>query len=120
MRVLSANFIQQYPGHILNIHPSLLPKYKGLHTHRRALEAGDVAHGVSVHFVTESLDGGPLIAQVVVPVLPDDDEPTLSQRVLKEEHQLYPKVIALAAQGRLTLQNDVVVMDQSTFTAQFN
>lgn len=101
MRILTGEFVRHYHGRLLNIHPSLLPKYQGLHTHRRALEAGDKTHGASVHFVTEELDGGPLILQAVVPILDGDDEATLAQRVLSQEHQIYPKVIEWLATGRL-------------------
>lgn len=95
----------------MNIHPSLLPKYRGLHTHRRALEARDALHGVSVHFVTEELDGGPLIIQSCIDVRPDDTEATLSARVQREEHKLYPQVIEWFATGRLVLVGDAVMFD---------
>jgi phosphoribosylglycinamide formyltransferase 1 len=95
MRVLSADFVARFEGRIINIHPSLLPKHKGLHTHARALAAGDTEHGCSVHVVTAALDDGAVIAQARVPVLPDDTEHTLAARVLVEEHKLYP--VALAA-----------------------
>lgn len=90
MRILSAGFVRHYQGRLLNIHPSLLPKYKGLHTHQRALDAGDREHGCSVHFVTEELDGGPLVVQAVVPIAADDTADTLAQRVHGAEHQIYP------------------------------
>ncbi|MDI1300404.1 MAG: phosphoribosylglycinamide formyltransferase [bacterium] len=102
MRILSRHFVTHYEGRLLNIHPSLLPKYKGLHTHRRALEAGDTEHGCSVHFVTPELDGGPVIAQSVVPVLRSDNEETLTERVHKSEHRLYPQVLVWMAEGVLT------------------
>lgn len=108
MRVLSPDFVNAYRNQILNIHPALLPKYKGLHTHRRVLEAGDSQHGATVHGVTAALDDGPIIAQTAVSVLPDDDEATLAARVLAVEHQLYPHVITLAATGKLTLTEDSV------------
>jgi phosphoribosylglycinamide formyltransferase 1 len=111
MRVLSAPFVHQYTGHMLNIHPSLLPKFKGLHTHRRALEAGEVEHGASVHFVTAELDGGPLICQARVPVLPGDSEQTLAARVLKREHQIYPQAVGLIAEGRIRLDGNRVLFD---------
>lgn len=101
MRVLSASIVERYRGRMLNIHPSLLPKYKGLDTHARALAAGDTEHGASVHFVTPELDGGPLIAQSPVPVLPGDTVATVSARVHAGEHILYPMVIAWLASGRL-------------------
>lgn len=101
MRILSSHFVEHYAGRLLNIHPSLLPKYKGLHTHRRVLEAGDTLHGCSVHFVSPELDGGPVVAQSIIPVLSGDDETTLSQRVHKSEHLLYPQVLIWIAQGDL-------------------
>ena len=103
MRILSPAFVQHYAGRIVNIHPSLLPKYPGLHTHRRALQAGDKVHGASVHFVTPELDGGPVILQAHVPVLADDDEHTLAARVLEKEHLIYPTVIQWMATHRLSL-----------------
>ncbi|MCG7873423.1 MAG: phosphoribosylglycinamide formyltransferase [Candidatus Thiodiazotropha lotti] len=103
MRILTTPFVRHYAGRLLNIHPSLLPKYTGLHTHKRVLEAGDQLHGVSVHFVTEELDGGPLIAQAQVAVLPEDDPQSLAARVLEKEHQLYPLVVGWFAQKRLQL-----------------
>jgi phosphoribosylglycinamide formyltransferase-1 len=101
MRILSEHFVARHAGRILNIHPSLLPRYKGLDTHARVLAAGDAEHGASVHFVTAALDGGPLIAQGVVPVLPGDDVAALSGRVHAVEHKLYPMVIEWLTQGRL-------------------
>jgi phosphoribosylglycinamide formyltransferase-1 len=117
MRVLSAPFVRRYTGHMLNIHPSLLPKFKGLHTHRRAIEAGEREHGVSVHFVTAELDGGPIVCQARVPVLPDDSEHTLAARVLTREHVIYPRVIGLIAEGRLRLNGDRVMLDDQPLTA---
>lgn len=93
MRILTAEFVAHYSGRLINIHPSLLPKFKGLDTHRRALEAGETEHGASVHFVTAELDDGPVIMQARVPVLPDDDEASLAARVLEQEHSLYPAAI---------------------------
>jgi phosphoribosylglycinamide formyltransferase-1 len=101
MRVLSGPFVERYAGRMLNIHPSLLPKYTGLHTHRRVLEAGDTAHGASVHFVTPELDGGPVILQSQVPVNAGDTEATLAARVQATEHIIYPRVIEWIADGRL-------------------
>ena len=101
MRILSAQFVERFAGKILNIHPSLLPKYTGLHTHRRALEARDPEHGVTVHFVTEQLDGGPRVLQARVPIMPGDTEATLSQRVLIQEHVIYPLAVNWFCQGRL-------------------
>jgi formyltetrahydrofolate-dependent phosphoribosylglycinamide formyltransferase len=94
MRLLSATFIRSFPNRILNIHPSLLPKYKGLDTHARAIEAGDSVAGCSVHVVTEELDGGEVLGQAEVPLLPDDTPATLADRVLAAEHRLYPRVLA--------------------------
>lgn len=108
MRILTPGFVARYHGCMFNIHPSLLPKYRGLHTHRRALEAGDTIHGASVHFVTEELDGGPLVLQAQVPVEPGDDPETLAARVLKQEHKIYPQVVRWFAQGRLSLGADNV------------
>ena len=93
MRILTLHFITHYAGRMLNIHPSLLPKYKGLHTHARALEAGDTEAGCSVHEVTAELDGGPILGQARVPVQPDDTPETLAARVLVQEHRLYPAVL---------------------------
>ncbi|GAB4169440.1 MAG: phosphoribosylglycinamide formyltransferase [Wenzhouxiangellaceae bacterium] len=95
MRVLSPEFVDAHAGRLLNIHPSLLPRHRGLDTHARALAAGDRMHGASVHWVTAELDGGPVIAQAHVPVLPDDDPQRLAARVLEQEHRLYPAVLAL-------------------------
>ncbi len=102
MRVLSKSFVERYAGRMLNIHPSLLPKYRGLHTHRRVLESSDREHGASVHFVTAELDGGPVALQSKVDVAPDDTEATLSARVQATEHTIYPQVIGWIAEGRLT------------------
>lgn len=93
MRILTADFVEHFAGRLLNIHPSLLPKFKGLHTHERAIEAGETEHGASVHFVTAELDDGPVILQAKVPVLPGDDADTLAARVLEQEHLLYPAAI---------------------------
>lgn len=94
MRLLSDEFVAEWRGHIINIHPSLLPKYKGLDTHTRAIAAGDEEAGCSVHIVTEELDAGDVLGQARVPILPDDDADTLADRVLAEEHRLYPQVLA--------------------------
>lgn len=93
MRILTADFVEHFSGRLINIHPSLLPKFKGLHTHQRAIEAGETEHGASVHFVTAELDDGPVILQAKVPVLADDDADTLAARVLEQEHLLYPAAI---------------------------
>ncbi|AGZ34009.1 MAG: phosphoribosylglycinamide formyltransferase [Pseudomonas sp.] len=111
MRILSGDFVRHYQGRLLNIHPSLLPKYKGLHTHQRALEAGDAEHGCSVHFVTEELDGGPLVVQAVVPVTSDDSVETLAQRVHHQEHQIYPLAVHWFAEGRLRLGDQGALLD---------
>ena len=103
MRILTPAFVRHYHGRMLNIHPSLLPKYPGLHTHRKALENGDAEHGTSVHFVTEELDGGPVILQARIAVLPDDTEDTLTARIQQEEHRIYPQVVNWFVQGRLAL-----------------
>jgi phosphoribosylglycinamide formyltransferase-1 len=117
MRVLSAAFVQRYAGRLLNIHPSLLPKYKGLHTHRRALQAGEREHGASVHVVTGELDGGPVICQARVAVRAEDSEQTLAARVLRQEHRIYPMVIGLIADGRLKLQGGTMLLDGQELAA---
>ncbi len=111
MRILTDQFVKHYYGRMINIHPSLLPKYRGLHTHKRALEAGDVEHGLSIHFVTTELDGGPVILQKTVPVFTNDNEQLLAQRVLSEEHKAYPQVIQWIAQNRLQLSANQVLLD---------
>ena len=111
MRILGAWVIERFAGRMLNIHPSLLPRYPGLHTHRRVLAAGDAEHGASVHFVTTELDGGPVVLQARVPVLPGDDEMTLAGRVLVQEHRIYPLAIRWFAEGRLRLRHGVVWLD---------
>ncbi|MFO1140756.1 MAG: phosphoribosylglycinamide formyltransferase [Paracoccus sp. (in: a-proteobacteria)] len=102
MRILTPGFVQKFAGRMLNIHPSLLPKYPGLHTHQRALDAGDTEAGASVHLVTPELDAGPILGQARVPVLPGDSAETLAARVLAQEHRLYPQVLRRFAQGDLT------------------
>lgn len=103
MRLLSKEFVKKWPGRMINIHPSLLPAYKGLHTHRRAIEAGETFAGCTVHFVTPELDDGPTILQAKVPVLPGDSEETLAARVLVEEHKIYPEALRLVAEGKATI-----------------
>lgn len=93
MRILTADFVSHYAHRLVNIHPSLLPKFKGLHTHQRAIEANETEHGATVHFVTEELDGGPIVLQARIPVFDDDDADSLAKRVLVQEHQLYPNAI---------------------------
>ena len=105
MRILTAEFVLAWQGKMLNIHPSLLPKYKGLNTHARALKAGDQEAGCSVHLVTPELDGGPVLGQVRVPINPGDTEQTLAARVLEQEHRLYPEVLRQYAQGHTTPMN---------------
>lgn len=99
MRLLSSGFVDKWTGHMVNIHPSLLPAYKGLDTHQRVIEAGETRHGCTVHLVTAELDGGPILAQAEVPVLPGDDAATLAARVLIEEHILYPAALATLVRG---------------------
>jgi len=111
MRLLSPNFIAHFRGRILNIHPSLLPQYRGLDTHSRVLEAGERIHGASVHFVTEGMDEGPLVMQAEVPVLDGDDPVTLARRVLACEHVIYPRVIGWFAQGRLEMKDGDAWLD---------
>ena len=101
MRVLTDGFVRHYEGRLLNIHPSLLPAFPGLHTHRRALEAGVKLHGATVHFVTAELDDGPIVVQAAVPVRADDDEAALAARVLAQEHVIYPQAVCWFAEGRL-------------------
>ncbi|MBF6028779.1 phosphoribosylglycinamide formyltransferase [Pseudomonas sp. P115] len=117
MRILSADFVRHYEGRLLNIHPSLLPKYKGMHTHQRALDAGDSEHGCSVHFVTEELDGGPLVVQAVVPVESDDSVQTLAQRVHTQEHKIYPLAVRWFAEGRLILGDQGALLDGQLLAA---
>ena len=111
MRVLDASFVDRFAGHMLNIHPSLLPRHRGLHTHRRVLEAGEHEHGASVHFVTRELDGGPVVIQAVVPVLPGDDEAALAARVLAQEHRIYGRCIGWFASGRLSFRDGAAWLD---------
>jgi len=106
MRILTAEFVNRYRGRLINIHPSLLPAFPGLHTHRQALAAGSRIHGCTVHFVTPELDHGPIIIQAAVPVLPDDDESTLAARVLAEEHRVYPQAVRWLCEGRVVQASD--------------
>ncbi|MBK1621153.1 phosphoribosylglycinamide formyltransferase [Lamprobacter modestohalophilus] len=106
MRILTPGFVEQWQGRLLNIHPSLLPRYRGLHTHQRVLEAGDPVHGATVHFVTAELDGGPAIVQARVPVLADDEPDQLAARVLEQEHRIYPLAVRWFAEDRLVLSSD--------------
>ena len=111
MRILSPGIVQRWAGRMLNIHPALLPCYRGLHTHRRALAAGERVHGASVHFVTEELDGGPVVVQARVPVLDGDDEALLAARVLRVEHRIYPLAVGWFASGRLELRDGRPYLD---------
>ena len=111
MRILGSEIVKNFSGKMLNIHPSLLPKYPGINTHQRALDAGDREHGATVHFVTEELDGGPLIAQGRIPVNANETAQELAARVLIREQMLYPAVVSWFASGRLYLKQDQVVMD---------
>jgi len=108
MRILGDEFVRRYAGRLMNIHPSLLPAFPGLHTHRRALAEGVRIHGCTVHFVTPALDHGPVIIQAAVPVLDGDDEATLAARVLRQEHRIYPQAVRWFAEGRLRLAGDHV------------
>ena len=110
MRVLTDAFVARYAGRLLNIHPSLLPSFPGLHTHRKALEAGVRVHGATVHFVTPTLDCGPVVIQAAVPVLPGDDEAALARRVLEQEHRIYPQAVRWFVDGRLTLTDGRVLV----------
>jgi phosphoribosylglycinamide formyltransferase-1 len=117
MRILDGEAIAPWAGRMLNIHPSLLPKYRGLHTHRRALEAGDVEHGASVHFVTAELDGGPVVAQATLPIEPGEDEQRLAQRLLPLEHRLLPATVGLIAEGRLGWRDSAPTFDGQPLAA---
>jgi phosphoribosylglycinamide formyltransferase-1 len=121
MRILSPAFVQHYKGKLINIHPSLLPKYQGLNTHQRAIDAGDKEHGVSVHFVTEELDGGPVILQAKVPVFEGDSSEDLAARVHEQEHRIYPLVVKWLCEKRLFMttenQNEHAVLDNFTLPA---
>jgi phosphoribosylglycinamide formyltransferase-1 len=118
MRVLTERFVRRYSGRILNIHPSLLPAFSGLDTHRRALQAGVRIHGCTVHFVTGTLDHGPIVAQAAVPVIAGDTEVQLAARVLREEHRIYPQAVRWFCEGRLTLtEDDTVLIDGAAAAA---
>ena len=111
MRILTPEFVAHYSGRLLNIHPSLLPKYQGLNTHQRAIDAGDSVHGCSVHFVTAELDGGPVALQAKVPVFPEDDASAVAARVHEQEHRIYPLVVRWFCQDRLQQQADKALLD---------
>lgn len=116
MRILPPELVDTFAGRMINIHPSLLPEFTGLNTHRRALDAGKEKHGASVHFVTAELDGGPVIAQAEVPILKEDTEEILAQRVLQQEHRLYPAVIKLFEQNRIKCSGNYPVLDDAPLT----
>jgi len=111
MRLLTANFVKRWRGRMLNIHPALLPAFKGLDTHKRALEAGAKIHGATAHFVVPEMDSGPIIAQAAVPVQPDDTEEKLAARVLAAEHRIYPLALKLVAEGRVRVENGRCLID---------
>lgn len=117
MRILDAAALAPWAGRMINIHPSLLPKYRGLHTHRRAIEAGDAVHGSSVHYVTAELDGGPVIAQARIPVHAGDTPETLAERLLGEEHRLLVACVAGIAAGRIALAESTVLHDDTPLAA---
>ncbi len=114
MRILTADFVRHYEARLLNIHPSLLPKYQGLNTHQRALDAGDTCHGVTVHFVTEELDGGPPIIQAIVPIIEGDNAASLAKRVQGQEHIIYPMAVEWFATQRVQLNGTQVLLDNET------
>ena len=118
MRILTGEFTRHYEGRMFNIHPSLLPKYKGVNTHQRALDAGDTEHGVSVHFVTEELDGGPVVLQAKVPIFEGDTVEEVQARVHEQEHRIYPLVVNWFCQERLKLQGGRVTLDGEVLGAQ--
>jgi phosphoribosylglycinamide formyltransferase-1 len=113
MRLLSAGFTQGWHGAMLNIHPALLPSFKGLHTHQRAIDEGVKLHGCTVHLVTPDLDDGPILVQAAVPVLPDDTEDTLAARVLEQEHKAYPQALRALAEGRVTIEGRRALVRES-------
>jgi phosphoribosylglycinamide formyltransferase-1 len=113
MRLLSAGFVAHFAGRLLNIHPSLLPTFPGLHPQRQALEHGVRVSGATVHFVDDGVDTGPIVLQAAVPVLPDDTEATLAARILAEEHRLYPEAVRLFALGRLDIRGRRVVIKET-------
>jgi len=117
MRILTAPFVEHYAGRMLNIHPSLLPLFPGLHTHQQALDAGCAEHGATVHFVTAELDHGPAVLQARIPVLPGDTEATLATRLLVEEHKIYPRAVRLFVEDRLVVENGAVRIVEPGFDA---
>ncbi|WP_339670804.1 phosphoribosylglycinamide formyltransferase [Dasania marina] len=117
MRILTPGFVQRYLGRLLNIHPSLLPKYPGLNTHQRAIDAGDAEAGATVHFVTEELDGGPAIVQARIAITAQDDASSLAQRILAHEHRIYPLAAQWFLEGRLKLADNYAMLDQTPLSA---
>jgi len=117
MRILTPEFVQHYHGKLINIHPSLLPKYQGLNTHQRAIDAGDKVHGVSVHYVTEELDGGPVILQAKVPIFEEDTADILALRVHEQEHRIYPLVVKWCCNQRISMHNDTVLFEGKALPA---
>ena len=111
MRILTSKFVENFDGRILNIHPSLLPKYPGLHSHQKAIDAGDLNAGATVHFVTSKLDGGPPVLQAEVPIYQDDSAEVLARRILIKEHQIYPLVVQWFCAGRLSLVDGKAYLD---------
>ncbi|ART83308.1 phosphoribosylglycinamide formyltransferase [Oceanisphaera profunda] len=118
MRILTPEFVRHYQNRLLNIHPSLLPRYQGLHTHQKAIDAADAEHGCSVHFVTEELDGGPVILQARVPVFEDDDAASLAERVQVQEHAIYPLTVRWFCDGRAVMQQGKAYLDGALLPAQ--
>jgi phosphoribosylglycinamide formyltransferase-1 len=115
MRIVGDDFVNRYPGRLINVHPSLLPAFPGLHTHRRALQEGVKIHGCTVHFVTAQMDRGPIIVQAAVRVLPDDTEQTLAARVLRQEHLIYPEAVRWFMEGRLRISESAVDISNAIF-----
>jgi phosphoribosylglycinamide formyltransferase-1 len=115
MRILGDDFVSRYPGKLLNVHPSLLPAFPGLHTHRRALQEGVKIHGCTVHFVTAQMDRGPIIVQAALQILPDDTEQTLAARVLQQEHLIYPEAVRWFMEGRLRISESAVDVSNAIF-----
>ena len=118
MRILTPGFVRHYAGRMLNIHPSLLPKYQGLNTHQRAIDAGDAEHGCSVHFVTEELDGGPVVLQARVPVFAEDDAAAVAERVQVQEHAIYPLAVRWFCDGRLAMKDGRAWLDGTPLPPQ--
>ena len=115
MRILGNDFVNRYDGKLVNVHPSLLPAFPGLHTHRRALQEGVKIHGCTVHFVTAQMDRGPIVVQAAIQVLPDDTEQTLAARVLEQEHRIYPEAVRWFMEGRLKISEGAVEISSAAF-----